>query len=257
MDHFAQPALMEWQHRSVYEAKQVLCVSPFWQGVLAHKHGIDAHVVPNGVDTARYSSLAQVGDVTLAQRMGIRTQDPVLLCVGGVEERKNTLRLLQAFVQLRATLPGLQLVIAGGASLLDHTAYAQAFDAALQGSEHRQDVVLTVPGLFRLADVLAMPSLCEGFGLVVLEALCSGVPVVVSEIAPFTGYLQPDDASWAHPLDVASIARAVRHALNTHNPERIGATAARLSAQFSWPRSAAIHADLYQHMIQKEPEPCL
>src|SRR5207244_2994942 len=148
--------------------------------------------------------------------LGIRSNERILLCVGGVEERKNTLRVLQAFIQLRAQMPDLQLVVAGGASLLDHSGYARAFHALLQASGCGSDVLLTgpladddMPGLFRLANVLAMPSLSEGFGLVVLEALCSGVPVVASQIAPFTDYLQPGDS---YPLN--DFLQRTREALN-------------------------------------------
>nr|WP_315185084.1 MSMEG_0565 family glycosyltransferase [uncultured Albidiferax sp.] len=254
LDNFAQPQLMAWQHRSVHQARQVLCVSRVWQTTLAAQ-GITALEVPNGVDAARYSPLAQSTDADLAQRLGIRTDGLVLLCVGGVEERKNTVRVLQAFIQLRAQMPQLQLVIAGGASLLDHSRYAQAFHAQLQSSGATQDVLLTgplldadMPGLFRLADVVAMPSLSEGFGLVVLEALCSGVPVVVSRIAPFTEYLQGQDARWADPLDTTSIARAIQQALLGRDAQRIQASATRLAAQFSWQRSAALHTDIYSNM---------
>ena len=254
LDTFAQPQLMAWQHRSVHQARQVLCVSRVWQTALAEQ-GIAALEVPNGVDAARYSPISQATDAALAQRLGIRTDGLVLLCVGGVEQRKNTVRVLQAFIQLRAQMPQLQLVIAGGASLLDHSTYAQAFQALLQTSGAAQDVLLTgplkdadMPGLFRLADVVAMPTLSEGFGLVVLEALCSGVPVVVSHIAPFTEYLQPLDASWADPLDPSAIASAVQNALLGRNAQGIAASAARLAAQFSWQRSAGLHTHIYSKM---------
>nr|WP_315235919.1 MSMEG_0565 family glycosyltransferase [uncultured Albidiferax sp.] len=262
LDNFAQPQLMAWQHRSVHQAQQVLCVSRLWRDVLRQEHGIAAIEVPNGVDTARYSPTPQAADAALAHRLGIRSIGRVLLCVGGVEERKNTVRVLQAFIQLRAQMPDLQLVIAGGASLLDHSAYARTFQALLQASGCNHDVLLTgpladadMPGLFRLADVVAMPSLSEGFGLVVLEALCSGVPVVVSHIAPFTEYLQAGDCSWADPLDAGSIADAIQQALAHADRQRIAASAARLAAQFSWPRSAALHADIYSKM--RAPSLCL
>jgi glycosyltransferase-like protein len=256
LDNFSQPELMAWQQRSVQRAHQVLCVSQLWQGILAREHGIAAHEVPNGVDTARYSASAQAGDTALARRLGIRTDAPVILCVGGVEERKNTLRVLQAFLQLRKTLPGLQLVIAGGASLLDHAGYAHEFAqlVAVNGlTPAASPLLLTgpladddMPGLFRLASVVAMPSLSEGFGLVVLEALCSGRPVVASRIAPFTEYLLPDDAAWADPLDPASIAAALQQALLHADSARIAQSARRLAQQFSWARSAARHLQIYR-----------
>lgn len=264
LDSFAQPQLMAWQHRSVHQARQVLCVSQLWRDVLQQEHGIAAIEVPNGVDAARYSPAPQSTDAPLAQRLGIRSNGLVLLCVGGVEERKNTLRVLQAFIQLRARMPDLQLVVAGGASLLDHSGYARAFQALLQASGCSRDVLLTgpladadMPGLFRLADVVAMPSLREGFGLVVLEALCSGVPVVASHIAPFTEYLQAGDCSWADPLDAASIAHAIEHALTHADSRRIALSATRLATRFSWQRSAALHASIYRNLMTKEPSPCL
>jgi len=125
--------------------------------------------------------------------------------VGGIEERKNTLRILLAFAKVRQDLPQAQLVIAGGASLLDHDAYRQRFMDAVQASGFSTGpglpLILTgpladeqMPALFRLADVLLMPSLREGFGLVVLEAMASGTPAVVSRIAQLYRELLPAPA---------------------------------------------------------------
>ncbi|MGY8904350.1 MAG: MSMEG_0565 family glycosyltransferase [Burkholderiales bacterium] len=269
LDNFSQPQIMHWQRRSVQQAQQVLCVSRLWQEILARDHGITAHEVNNGVDAQRYSSAPQPADAALAKHLGITQNGPVILSVGGVEPRKNTLRVLQAFIQLRQQMPQLQLVIAGGASLLDHSSYAREFNTVLKatgiGSGPGQPVLLTgplpdadMPALFRLASVVLMPSLKEGFGLVVLEALCSGRPVVVSRIAPFTGYLQEGDVCWADPHDVASIAVATMRALCTADPARLACSAARLASEFSWPRSAARHARIYQRMErQTSPRPAL
>jgi glycosyltransferase-like protein len=266
LDDFVDPQLMRWQERSFRRAQQVLCVSGLWRGILARRHGIDAIEVRNGVDGVRFGAAPQAGDAALAQRLGIRPGAPVVLAVGGVEERKNTLRLLQAFVLLRQQRPDAQLVVAGGASLLDHVAYGQAFHqtaaAAGLSSGPGQALLLTgpladadMPGLYRLADVVAMPSVSEGFGLVVLEALASGVPVAVSRIAPFTEYLTRDDCSWADPFDAASIAQALAAALANAAPERIARSAARLGAHFSWAASAAHHAAIYSRLLAPAAQP--
>ena len=257
LDDFDDAQLMCWQQRSVTEASQVFCLSRQWHEVLAKQHGIDAAQVWNGVDTRRFTPVPEAGDAALALRLGIRTEAPVLLAVGGVEERKNTLRLLQAFIRLRATRPGLQLVVAGGASLLDHAPYAREFAALVRAAElpmgPRQPLLITgpladadMPGLYRLADAVAMPSVREGFGLVVLEALASGVPVVVSRIAPFTEYLDESDCSWAEPFDPESIARAIAAALDSASPDRIAASSERLAHRFSWATSAERHVALYR-----------
>jgi glycosyltransferase-like protein len=256
LDDFADPQVAAWQLRSVRRACRIFCVSRVWCELLRREYGIDAAQVANGVDTARYSAQPGAGDAALAQRLGLAPgPGPVFLSVGGVEERKNTLRILQAFLLLRAQLPQAQLVIAGGASLLDHDAYQREFTRALRAAALPSDsVILTgplpdadMPALFRRADCLLMPSLREGFGLVVLEAMASGVPAVVSRVAPFTEYLREGDCFWADPYDPASIAAAALQSVQPSLARSLALQAApALCARFSWEASARTHADLYR-----------
>lgn len=255
LDPFADPQLDAWQTRGVRAARAVLCVSRLWQQRLQDELGVQAHCVNNGVDLARYTGTPDARDSALAQRLGLRA-GPVFVAVGGVEARKNTRRVLQAFALLKPALPQAQLVIAGGASLLDHADYLQAFRDDLRTSGLREgtggDVVITgalddadMPALFRLADLLVMASTREGFGLVVLEALASGTPVVASRIAPFTEYLDDDSASWADPLDTGSIAQAMRQALDPARAALLRTPPAVCRA-YSWAASAGRHVDLYR-----------
>ena len=257
LEVFASSQLMAWQSRGFRRASQVFCASRMWRDILAHQHGVSASEISNGVDRARFSAVGQPSDAALGQRFGIRRDAPVVLAVGGIEERKNTLRLLQAFVTLRGQRPDAQLVVAGGASLLDHARCTREFKALAQhsglGIGPGEPIVLTgpladddMPGLYRQADVVAMPSLVEGFGLVVLEALASGVPVVVSCIAPFTEYLGDADCEWADPHEPTSIANALGRAIDTRDRDRIARSAERLGRQFSWTASARRHALLYR-----------
>ncbi|KIQ31216.1 glycosyl transferase family 1 [Variovorax paradoxus] len=267
LDTFDDPQLTRWQQNAFERASLVLSASRLWCDHLRSDYGIEAHEIDNGVDTQRFSPVAQAGDAAVGQRLGIATGAPVVLAIGGVEERKNTARLLAGFALLRARHPRAQLVIAGGASLLDHAAYTEAFRAQMQalGFDEGPWQPLRVTGplpdadiaaLYRLADVVAMPSLREGFGLVVLEGLASGVPVVASRIAPFTEHLAETDVSWADPQDPASIAGALDHAIATRDAQRIAASSARLSQRFSWAASAARHVALYRaHLKEKHPCP--
>lgn len=261
LDTFDDPQLRAWQQRGFQAARQVLCVSQLWCDVLSRSHGIDAAQVHNGVDCRRYTGQADASDARVAARYGLRggarAKAPVFLSVGGIEERKNTVRLLEAFIALQAELPQAQWVIAGGASLLNHDACVSEFKDKLAdsglGIGPGQPIVLTgpvadadMPALYRAADVMVMPSLREGFGLVVLEALACGTPTVVSAIAPFTEHLSDTDCCWADPLDPRSIARAMRGALA---PERAAALARQtpeVCLRHSWPASAARHVALYR-----------
>ena len=262
LDHFADARIDAWQQRAVAAAAQLLCVSQTWADVLQRDFGRTAALVPNGVDLARYTAQPDAQDAALAQRLGLRAGAKRWLLVGGVEARKNSVRVLRAFLRLRAAQPGAQLVVAGGASLLDHGAAAADFRAVLTGAGITpgagQDVVVTgalpdaeMPALFRAASALAMPSLAEGFGLVVLEALACGTPVVVSNQPPFTEYLADSVAAghalFCQPLDVDDIARALQQATE---PARRAALAAAVPPpvcrRFSWAASALRHAALYR-----------
>lgn len=257
LDSFDDTRLAAWQMRALHAASQVLCVSRLWVDALARDHGVDAAQVDNGVDRERFTPRPGPDDAAVARRHGLRPGAPLLLAVGGIEGRKNTRRVLQAFAALRRRHPHAQLAVVGGATLLDHGDEVRGFsdDLAASGLRVPDDVVVTgavadtdMPALMRLADVLLMPSLREGFGLVVLESLASGTPVVVSRIAPFTDYLDADGIGWiwADPQHVPSIADAMDRALGPHRKPALRETPPAVLDRFGWPASAARHVALYR-----------
>jgi len=248
VDDFADARLARLQERSIIGADALMVVSEEWRRRLEHDFGLAAQVGGNGVDGVRFSPRRDASDVALADRLGLG-DGPVLLSIGGVEARKNSIRILQAHGELLRTHPTARLVIAGGASLLDHRRYGEAFREALSSlGERAASVVVTgpvddaeMPALYRLASVLVFASLKEGFGLCVLEALASGTPVVVSRMAPFVDYLGPRDASWCDPYDPHSIADAARAALSADFSQ----CGPELAQRFSWAAVAKRHLPAY------------
>ncbi len=263
LDHFDDPRLAAWQERAYRDADQVLCVSDTWTREMLSRYGIAAVTVPNGVDATRFTSPRLPTDEAIRQRLGLGA-GPLILAVGGVEARKNTLALLDAFAAVRKVFADAQLVVAGGASLLDHDSYTRRFiqRAAELGLSigPQESIVVTgplddaaMPALFRSADVLAMVSVREGFGLVVLEALACGTPVVASASAPFTEYLDSDTCCWATPTATDSIAEALQHVLNGEHATDFTHAVPALLARFSWAASARRHVDVYRAWLAQQP----
>jgi glycosyltransferase-like protein len=257
IDRFADIRLADWQTRAITEADALFAVSWMWQEVLHDDFGRAATTVGNGVDVRRFTPASAAVDAEVAARYGIGG-GPVFLAVGGVEERKNTLGILAAFQQLLAVHPGAQLVIVGGASLLDHAAYQHSFDAQLRSHPALERAVLRLgpvsdadmPTLYRLGDALVFPSLKEGFGLVVLEAMASGTPVVTSHMAPFTEYLGDDDVVWCNPHNVGSIANAMMTVVAEPLRARLKRRGIQLAHRHDWHNTAEAHLPIYRQLTE-------
>ncbi len=255
LDQFSDPRVEARQRRAVVAAGTALCVSDTWVDLVRERYGVAAGRVSNGVDLQAFSPRPEAADAAVRARWGLGA-GPIVLSVGGREPRKNSLRIIEAFADLRRRRPGAQLVIVGGASVLDHTAYARLCDEATLrlglGTGPGGAVVTTGPvpqgdmsALYRIADSLAFPSLQEGFGLSVVEAMASGTPAVVSRIAPFTEYLAPADAFWAEPTETASIAAALEASLDPRDRAVRVARGEKVAARFDWTSSARAHIDHY------------
>ncbi|GLU30551.1 glycosyltransferase family 4 protein [Trinickia caryophylli] len=118
-------------------------------------------------------------DERVAERQG---REAVFLYVGRLSEEKGIDTLLQAFAQLRTSVPGATLRIVGTGPMHD-ALKGRVDELGLRGTVHflgsLQDEPLSRE-YFR-ASCLVLPSYSEPWGLVVNEALSHGCPAVVSE----------------------------------------------------------------------------
>jgi glycosyltransferase involved in cell wall biosynthesis len=216
--------------------------------LLERHHEVDPdrlHVIAHGAEPFDPPPPSEVERVR--SRFGIEGR--YALFVGGIDPRKNLSRLLEAF---RLTDTDASLVIAGGRvnwvpGEVDrlHASVAALPDAA------RRRVVLTgyvsehdKRALLGGAEVLAYPSLYEGFGFPVLEAFAAGVPVLAADASSLPE-VAGDAALLVDPRDPAAIAdglgrllgeQGLREGLRRAGRERVRA--------FSWPETARRTAEV-------------
>lgn len=146
------------------------------------------------------------------------TEGQYILFVGTLEPRKNLDNLLKAFQKITRTNHELKLIVVGKNGWGDVKISDMAKELNIEDK-----VIITgfitdeeLLSLYHHCDILAMPSLYEGFGLPALEALSLKRKVVVSQknaIAEIEG----DNVFITH-LDENSIANTLEHALN-HYPK--------------------------------------
>ncbi|MEQ4599758.1 MAG: MSMEG_0565 family glycosyltransferase [Methylobacteriaceae bacterium] len=265
VDSFSDPLLAEWQDRSIREATRLLCVSRTWADWIRDDLGAEADIVGNGVDLSVFRSEPTEADAAVRERWGLG-QGPVILSVGGFEERKNALGIIEAIARLRARYSQAQLVVAGGVSLLDHATYRARCRSALAAAGltvGRGAAVIetgpvpqaVLPALYRFADALAVPSWKEGFGLCVLEAMACGTPAIVSRRPPFTEYLAATDALFVDPADPDAIAAAMAEALATDTRARLRAAGQVRVVAHSWRACAERNLNTYAACARTRQEP--
>ncbi len=268
VDDFESPVLTECQRASIQDVDHRVCVSRWWADRVRADFGVDAAVIPNGIDAERFRSCP-------ASREGAGAtfgwgDRPTVLSVGGVEPRKGSRELLAAFARARARLrPRALLVVAGGATLFDYSGYRDAWRAdaerlGLRVAEGRpadtDDVAVLgpvpddqMPALYRAADTVAFPSIKEGFGLVPFEAMAAGTPVVTSDLPVLEEHLTSGhDCLMVDPSDEVALSDALVRVTTDGDLRASLVRAGRLTAhELTWERAARSHLDLYERTLSR------
>jgi len=147
---------------------------------------------------------------------------------------KNHGRLFEAFARLRASRPGLELVLTG---------YEGETPSGVRslGRVSRDELV----GLYRTSAALVFPSLYEGFGQPPLEAMACGCPVACSNAASLPEVCG-DAARLFDPMSVDEIVEAVEEVLSRPEPWREKGLAR--AASFTWEATARAHDAVYAEL---------
>jgi glycosyltransferase involved in cell wall biosynthesis len=198
-------------------------------------------VVPNGPGIAPVRESPDPDEVRRELDAGAR---PLVLTVSAKLPHKNAARLIEAVGRLRDLDP--LLVIPGYATSNDAALAQAARDAGADVRFLGWIDETDLDGLYRAADVFAMPSLAEGFGFPVVEAMLRGTPVACSN-ATSLPEVAGDAALLFDPLSVEAIADALRRLLtDAALRERLVAAGRERAQLFSWRRSAEMTLQSYR-----------
>lgn len=174
---------------AIWGADQVWVPSDWGRSVLT-AHGLSPHrihVIPEGVDVARFHAY------------GRRPWTPArpfrFLTVGKYEQRKSIDETLEAFAQVHANRPDLELVIKSNYFVNSEVKHADlqrkiaslglANVTVLWGDMTADELA----NLYRACDTFVLPSRAEGWGLPLIEAVAAGLPVITTMYSGHTEFL--------------------------------------------------------------------
>jgi len=206
----AIPGIRRATARVVARASTVIAVSDYLRRELEDKlpgaRG-KVEVVDSGVDLERFSP---------AVEPAAALDSPAFVHVGSLTERKNVVRLADAFAQVGRG----SLTFVGDGPL--RSRLEGRARVRVVGRVPHTDV----PAWLTAADVVCGPALIEPFGQSILEAMACARPVVATRIGGPPEFVTPEAGVLVDPLDADDLARALETATSLPSPNEAARAAA-------------------------------
>ena len=256
---------MRWDvERWVYHRKQrhwthprTLIASSSWMADLARNSPLvgdwPVHVIPNPVDTDRYSP----GPGAEARALlGLPTDVPLVVTLLPThldDPRKGFDLLREALGRLAHERPDVHLAVVG------HGHPPTDWDSGLPTTHWlgRQDDAGCIAA-YRAADVVVVPSRQDNSPQTATEALSCGTPVVAFDVSGLPDFVIPGETGFLAPAgDVAGLADGITWLLDDDSRRGRVADLARRRAVAEWAPDvvARAHLDLYAAVVAQAGRP--
>lgn len=216
-------------------ADEIVVPSQYLHDVFA-RHGYEARVVKNVVDTGRFA---------YRERAPLK---PRLLSVRNLESHYRVEDVIRAFPLVKARYPEATLTVAGYGSE-ERRLHALAESLGTEGIRFVGRVEPgSVPALYASADIFLNAAVIDNQPVSILEAFASGLPVVSTGTGDIAAMLRHGEAGVLVPTqDPAALASAVIGLLE--DPQKASTLARRARAEvetYTWDRISAEWADVYR-----------
>jgi glycosyltransferase involved in cell wall biosynthesis len=201
---------------AVSRSDTVITVSDYLRRELVRRVGglaTQVEVIDCGVDLERFR---ERDAAALRHELGWRGEPPFFLSVGSLSERKNVLRLAEAWARLGRG----SLAFVGDGPLRNELEARRGVKVVGTVAHER------VGDWIGACDVLCQPSLVEPFGQALLEAMASERPVVATRVGGPPEFVVPEAGVLVDPESVDSIATGMEAAARLPIPNAAARAAA-------------------------------
>ncbi|QDU33486.1 Lipopolysaccharide core biosynthesis protein RfaG [Poriferisphaera corsica] len=260
MPHGQQPGLIKRFDQSVKHACQradaITCPSNYTRDRLI----ADYHANPDLITTTHWSVTTDSTPISnqaqIKDKFGIASPNTILH-FGAGEVRKNTRRLIKSWSMLPYNLQEQwQLIVVGldFQTLYELKRYASSLN--LGNSVLLYDFIDAndLTSLMHASDVLAYPSLSEGFGLPILEAFAANTAVITSDRTCLPE-IASDAAAFVDPTDAQQMTQTLNAVMsNTKLRNQLIAKGNERLADFSWQQCAERFAQTIETIARSQDQ---
>ena len=237
--------------RTTRRAAHILTPSEFSRRDVIETYGINPALVSVTPEAAALYFRPANDKETSRVRHQYGISGDYILAVGSIQPRKNLVRLIKAYADLRRRraddkLP--QLVLVGKKAWL----YGETLRAVEQCGITDRTIFTgyvaeaDLPALYTGAICFIYPSYFEGFGLPPLEAMQCGTPVITGDRTSLPEVVG-DAGLMVNPFDESAIASAIERLID--NPPlraELRAKGWQRAATFSWQETARLTLKVYE-----------
>lgn len=223
--------------RLVTDVTRIITISEFAREDLVEAFELDPEkisVTYLGVDPIFLAEPDHSEIQSTLERYGITP--PYCMYLGTLEPRKNLVRLVRAFARLLEVEPEYHLLLVGRKGWAHERVFGVVEELGIGdhvrwlGQVSDEDAPLLLKG----ADVMAYPSLYEGFGLPAIEGMAAGVPVLSSDSHALREVCG-DGALLVDPYDEDALFEGLRTlALDRGEANEIAERGRRRAERFTW-----------------------
>jgi glycosyltransferase involved in cell wall biosynthesis len=238
---------------SIQRAAQIIAISSFTRSQILERYRISPNkvkVIPLAADERYHKISDQSALRRVLHRYGIDFD--FILNVGEISDRKNVLRLVQAYDSLREKdkLRKHNLVLVG-----KRTVDTEAIVSEVKRLDLESHVLFTgyvpdedLPFLYNGASMFIFPSLYEGFGIPPLEAMQCQIPVAASSRTSIPEVVG-EGALLFDPYSVDDIADKIDSVINAKiDLNDLIMKANRQTGKFSWTLTASRTVEIFNRL---------
>ncbi|VVB66630.1 D-inositol-3-phosphate glycosyltransferase [Candidatus Gugararchaeum adminiculabundum] len=216
-------------------------------GRILAEHGINAEIVPNGIDIQRFNP--SVSGEEVRRKHGLAGRK-VVLHLGRLALEKNLEVLIRSCLIVREEEPNVRFVVVGDGPARKY------YEELVKKEGLESSFVFTgivsdemVPKYYAACDVLAFPSVFETQGLVALEAMACGKPVAAANKYALPEVVRNgEDGYLFEPSDETECAKKILQCMKEKN--RLGKNGRKIAEEYDLKKCADKLEKIYERIVK-------